>query len=302
MKNTPVIDSNLLIHMKELTGLTVDQIAGGSGVPLGTAQKILSGITKKPRRAAASALYEYMLPYVEKRRLEAEETVLSRVRSGAAGPVSLPDMILRDRKTGFYADGDQSAGRGNIPENYMKGNLARRMKTPGSYTVDDYRSLPDDQRVELIDGFFYELSSPSTAHQRISGRLFSAFYNFIREEGGPCEVFAAPFDVQLDSDERTMVQPDLVVICDPDRIEEWGLFGAPDLIVEILSPATMRKDRTLKVTKYGDAGVREYWMVDPEKERTVVCFFEEEMPAAIYPFEEEIPVGIYGGKLKIRLK
>ena len=297
MKDGMRTDSNLLIQMKDLTGLTIRSIAEGAGVPLGTAQKIFAGITKTPRQGAAAALYEYMLPYAEARKLQTAEQVSKEALSA-----NNSQRVLRESETVYHAGkAPESRGRESV-QDYTEGNLAWNIRSPGSYTIDDYRALPDDQRVELIDGFFYSLASPSTIHQRISGRLFHAFYSFIREQGGPCEVFAAPFDVQLDSDAKTMVQPDLVVICDPDRVKEWGLFGAPDLVIEILSPSTAGKDRTLKITKYEKAGVREYWIIDPEKCQTTVCLFHEDMPVSFYPFSAEIPVGIYNGKLKICLE
>lgn len=296
MTSSPKIDSDYLIRMKDLSGLTIESIAEGTGVPLGTAQKIFSGITKTPRSATAGLLYAFLLPYVEKRRLQAEETV-----SGYVPPSDGSGRILRAPGTPYLTGKDHDTEKWLSPRDYIEGNLARNMRQPGDYTIDDYRALPDDRRAELIDGYFYDMASPSTVHQRLSGMLFGSFYSYIRENGGSCEVFSAPFDVQLDEDERTMVQPDLVVICDPGKVKEWGIFGAPDLVVEILSPSTKRKDRTLKMTKYGDAGVREYWIVDPEKERTTVSRFEEEMPVSFYPFTAEIPVGIYGGELRIRL-
>ena len=297
MNSSLRLDSDYLIHMKDLSGLTIEAIAEGTGVPLGTAQKIFSGITKTPRSATAVLLYSFLLPYVEKRRLQAEETV-----AGYVPPSDGSGISFKTPETKYQTGKGPGSGPWISPRDFIEGNLARNMRQPGSYTTEDYYALPDDRRAELIDGFFYDMASPSTVHQRLSGILFSSFFNYIRENDGSCEVFAAPFDVQLDEDDRTMVQPDLVVICDPGKVKDWGIFGAPDLVVEILSPSTKRKDRTLKMTKYGDAGVREYWIVDPEKERTTVCRFEEEMPVSFYPFTAEIPVGIYGGELRIRLK
>ena len=249
------MDIKRLKERKKELRYTNKDIAELSGVPLGTVQKVFGNTTKEPRRDTFMAL----------------------------ASVLEPEWVCGHSQ---YVN--------SVREEALVYEAVIKKKKQGEYTLDDYYALPDDQRVELIDGFFYELSSPSTAHQRISGRLFSAFYNYIREEGGRCEVFAAPFDVQLDSDERTMVQPDLVVICDPDRIEEWGLFGAPDLIVEILSPATMRKDRTLKVTQYGDAGVREYWIVDPVETIVLIHTLEDGQYSSpnAYGASSTAPVGI----------
>ena len=297
MKEKLKIDSDLLIRMKNLSGLTVESIAEGSHIPLGTAQKIFSGITKKPRHEAAYTLYEYLLPHAENKSREFSQEI-----SGYDLPLHSSPELLREPGSVYGISGITIDRTIKNPRDYIRGNLARPMKNPGEYTIDDYRSLPDDRRMELIDGFFYDLASPSTIHQRLSGKLFSAIFNYISEQGGPCEVFSAPFDVQLDSDEKTMVQPDIVIVCDPQKITEWGLKGAPDLVIEILSPSTAGKDRTLKMIKYREAGVREYWLVDPEKEYISAARFEKYMPVEFYPFTAEVPVGIYDGKLKIRLK
>jgi Uma2 family endonuclease len=141
-------------------------------------------------------------------------------------------------------------------------------KTEQHFTYKDYRSWPDDERWELIDGVAYLMSSPTTAHQTVQREIFGPLYNFLK--GKPCRVFAAPLDVffprlreQNEDDVDTVVQPDLVVVCDPDKIRNNGIWTAPDLIVEILSPSTSRKDQNEKYRLYERSGVREYWVVDP---------------------------------------
>ena len=132
------------------------------------------------------------------------------------------------------------------------------------YTYADYCKL-DDERCELIDGAIYAMSpAPEWKHQRYSGRLFLQLASFLK--GKTCEVFSAPFDVRLNanSDDNTVVQPDIVVICDHSKLSGTGCVGAPDLVVEILSPTTSIRDRTVKLNLYLQAGVQEYWIVDPE--------------------------------------
>ncbi|HAK47311.1 MAG TPA: Uma2 family endonuclease [Spirochaeta sp.] len=129
------------------------------------------------------------------------------------------------------------------------------------YTYNDYLSWPENERWELIKGFAYSMSpAPKTRHQRISVILSSAIFDFLK--GKPCEIFSAPFDVKLDDD--TVVQPDLSVICDKDKIDEKGCNGAPDLIIEILSESTALKDQTEKRLLYEESGVREYWIINPD--------------------------------------
>lgn len=167
------------------------------------------------------------------------------------------------------------------------------------YTVDDYYMLPEEQRVELIDGVFYDMASPSLKHQMISMQISVIFAEYIRKSRGTGTVFTAPVDVQLDCDMKTMVQPDIILVCDKGKLSNRCVIGAPDFVLEILSPATREKDAYLKLYKYKSAGVREYWMVDADKGRVVIYFFEEDEIPVIYGFGDVIPVRIYGGKLKI---
>ena len=133
------------------------------------------------------------------------------------------------------------------------------------YTIDDYYALPEDRRVELIDGVIYDMTAPSGIHQQILGDLHILFRECADRHGMPCEVLLSPFDVRLDKDNYTMVQPDLLVVCgEYDAAHEIRFEGAPDLVVEILSPSTRSKDQLLKLIKYERAGVREYWIVDPK--------------------------------------
>ena len=141
------------------------------------------------------------------------------------------------------------------------------------YTYEDYCTWDDEKRWELIDGEAFEMfpseiiamsPAPFWRHQSISMAVASQIYNFLR--GKPCQVFAAPFDVRLNADayDDTVVQPDIVVICDHTKIKGTGCIGAPDLIIEILSPATASHDRIRKFNLYRQYGVREYWIIDPE--------------------------------------
>ncbi|MCC8106657.1 MAG: Uma2 family endonuclease [Clostridiales bacterium] len=168
-------------------------------------------------------------------------------------------------------------------------------KHQGEYSLEDYLALPDDQRVELIDGTFYDMSAPSLIHQAISGRLLIHFSNYIAGNRGSCMAFTAPVDVQLDCDDKTIVQPDVLIICDPSKLRRERVYGAPELVVEVLSPSTSKKDRLLKLTKYKKAGVREYWIIDPDRKRVFVYEFEKGDGCRIYSFEDSVPVGIYNG-------
>lgn len=173
------------------------------------------------------------------------------------------------------------------------------VKRQGEYTIDDYRALPDEKRVELIDGYFYDMSAPTFHHQIIAGEIYRQIANYILDHHGPCKPVISPVDVQLDCDDRTMIQPDVAIICREEIIEKWGVFGAPDFILEVLSPSTRRKDCVKKLDKYETAGVREYWMIDPDKQKVIVYYFEGEEYPVMYGFDQKVPVRIYDGKLEI---
>lgn len=162
------------------------------------------------------------------------------------------------------------------------------------YTIDDIYALKDGERAELINGQIYHMAPPSWKHQKISGYLHNEIYNYIESNNGKCEVLAAPFAVFLDKDDFTYVEPDISVICDLSKLDEKGCHGAPDWIIEIVSPSSKSMDYFTKLFKYCDAGVREYWVVDPKKEQIIAYRFEKEIMEE-YSFNEDVPVGIYEG-------
>lgn len=175
-------------------------------------------------------------------------------------------------------------------------NAAYITKKQGEFTIEDYYAIPEDVRVELIDGLIYNMGAPSTNHQHLAMEISYALMDYVKKNKGRCKVLFAPVDVQLDCDDKTMVQPDVLVICDDSKINQRCIFGAPDLVVEILSPSTRKKDMSKKLAKYIEAGVREYWIVDPDEMRVIVYNWEQEEVLNIYGFEDKVPVGIFDGK------
>jgi Uma2 family endonuclease len=140
--------------------------------------------------------------------------------------------------------------------------MAERLrKAEKSFTYDDYRTWSDDRRWEIVNGEAYAMASPSTLHQKVSRNLTLALGPFFKK--GKCQLFAAPLDVVLAED--TVVQPDLLVVCKPERITDGCVKGAPDLAIEILSPSSCSYDRFLKFKRYAESGVKEYWIVTPEQ-------------------------------------
>ena len=144
-----------------------------------------------------------------------------------------------------------------------------------TYTYADYLRWKFEERLELLRGKIFQMSAPGTVHQKISMKLVNRLYNHLQDN--PCQVFSAPFDVRLpvknrrrDNEITTVVQPDICVICDESKLDDRGCCGAPDLVVEILSPGNSKKEVRLKYELYEEAGVREYWIINPSEENIVV--------------------------------
>ena len=216
---------------KEL-GYSNAQLAELSGVPLGTVQKIFGGATTAPRYETLRLL----------------EGVLSET------PAPPPRQVYRP--IGY----DESTRVRESRFRYFA-------KKQGEYTVDDYYHLPKDKRFELIDGVLYDMSAPSSPHQLVGGYIYAQIFNYIIGKKGTCVPMIAPVDVQLDQDDKTMVQPDVLIVCDRDIVIRRCVYGAPDFVAEVLSPSTKKKDIYIKTQKFANAGVREYWMVDPDKQK-----------------------------------
>ena len=163
------------------------------------------------------------------------------------------------------------------------------------YTEEDYYNLPENVRAELIDGQIYYMSAPSRVHQEILGFMFNTIFNHINSTKGPCKVYPAPFAVKLFSeDDKNVVEPDISVICDPGKLTDRGCTGAPDWIVEIVSPSNSSHDYVRKLNLYMDAGVREYWIVNPMEREVLVYFLEQDkFKVKSYTLQDKIKVNIY---------
>lgn len=163
------------------------------------------------------------------------------------------------------------------------------------YTEADYYNLPEDVRAELIDGvLIYNQAAPARIHQTILMELSGTIREYLKSKGGSCRVYPAPFAVKLREDRNTIVEPDISVICDRNKLTDRGCTGAPDWIIEIVSPGNSSNDYIRKLSLYADAGVREYWIVDPAKERIFVyCLVKEKFKVETYNFQDKIKVSIY---------
>ena len=260
---------------KQELGYSNEALAEASGVPLGTLQKLFSGATKNPRRSTLLKLEYFLFP---------EEVIIHKSNASLS--------------SGSFPPAAEYAVKED-PFTYTRGGATAITMQNGEYTLDDYLSLPDDQRVELIDGRFYDMAAPHGAHQAIGGFIYKLLLDHVLAHGGQCMPFMSPIDVQLDRDDRTVVQPDVLILCDRSKFKRGRIFGAPEFLAEVLSPSTRRKDMQLKLYKYGNAGVKEYWLVDMEKEAVVVYDLEHDALPAIYGFNQKVPVLIWNGECEI---
>lgn len=161
------------------------------------------------------------------------------------------------------------------------------------YTVDYIYSLPEGQRAELIDGVIYDMAPPNRMHQEIVSQLTKVIGQYIDKNNGQCKIYPAPFAVFLNDDDRNYVEPDISVICDKNKLDDKGCNGAPDWIVEVVSPSTKRIDYGIKLFKYRTAGVREYWIINPLTNSVNVFDLENDEKSDQYTFDDDIEVCIY---------
>ena len=276
-----------MLAIKEARGYSFAMLSKYSGVPQGTIQKIFIGATRNPRKATLDAL---------ERVLTGDESVYSG-KAFSYDAKGNEELLLKEAATAYGSAWQPGSTAEKLSEDQPK-----REKKPGEYTLEDYYALPDERRVELIDGVIYDMNSPKTVHQAIIGNVYVPIAEAIRKKKGPCRVFLSPVDVQLDCDNRTMVEPDLIIVCDPKKIRGFGIYGAPDFVLEVLSESTRRKDMFLKLAKYESAGVREYWLIDPKKKKLLIYnFMEEESFPQTLDLKGEVGLAIYGGEVRIDL-
>ena len=166
------------------------------------------------------------------------------------------------------------------------------LSVQNNYTTDYIYNLPDGKRAELIDGRVYMMAPPSRLHQEISFELSRKIADYIDSKKGDCKVYLAPFAVFLNQDNKTYVEPDISIVCDKDKLTDQGCNGAPDWVIEVVSPGSERMDYLVKMLKYSGAGVREYWIVDHGKNRIITYHFEKD-DVMEYNFQDKVKVGIY---------
>ncbi len=249
-----------LKQKKKELGFTNKQISELSGVPLGTVQKIFGKETKTPRRETYLAL------------------------AGVLDPEEVHYIL------------SMSTG---VKEEALAYELKALGKKQGEYTLEDYYAMPEDRRVELIDGIIYDITAPTVPHQLIAGEVHRQLWDCVEEHDDECFPMIAPVDVQLDRDERTMVQPDVIIVCDRELMTAKLIYGAPEFALEVLSPYTKSKDQMIKLYKYMNAGCKEVWIVDPDKRRITTYDFRSENWPDIYSFDDKVPVAISDGRCEV---
>ncbi len=160
-------------------------------------------------------------------------------------------------------------------------------------SLEKYEALPEDIRMEVFDGIPYNMASPSQIHQTILTELLVSIRGYLKQKNGSCQVFPAPFGVMLSSSPLTIVQPDIMIICDRNKLDGKRCSGAPDFIIEIVSPASASSDYIRKLFYYQNYGVREYWIVDPRRKIVTVNYFADNILNVQYSFDSIIKVNIY---------
>ena len=177
--------------------------------------------------------------------------------------------------------------------------FAYMTKKQGEYTIDDYFELPEEERCELIDGYIYDMAGPTYTHQFIAGELFFQLKNHVNMKKGKCLPLMSPLDISIEK--NTVIQPDVLIACSPFRKDLKNHY-LPDLAAEVVSPSSKKRDYLLKLSKYIIAGVKEYWILDYEKDLiTVYLFTEDDFSVKTYGFFDPVPVSLWNGECVIDL-
>lgn len=248
-------DVELIKKRKKELGWTNQILADRSGVPVGTVNKILSGTTVYPRP---------------------ENLILLRKA-----------LQLRVEETGYCCSPEQNS-------NCIAETNIYQAKREIRKTTEDYYRLPKEARMELIDGMLYDMEVPSLTHQEIVVNLAFACKMYVKKANLKCKVYVAPCDVCLDTDDYTIVQPDVFMVCDPKKCEnQIRMNGAPEVVMEVVSESNSKMDYFQKLQKYQNADVKEYWILDPLKKRVLVYSFWKDSLPEVYSFEEVIPSQYY---------
>lgn len=287
------MDINELKALKKQLKLTTNDIAYMAELPYSTVSKIFTGETQNPQYLTLEKINAVLQKEAQKARIAAYIGYMKKFfedHPEAEYDTREYHKYLR-QKYGVSPSSDSS----DAPS--TEGSLAKQV--PLALSVSEYFSLETDRTVELIDGQLIYNDLPTMAHQKVVEGLGFAIKSFIKDNNGKCASYSCGINLQLDEEDNSILAPDIVVVCDQSKETDFGILGAPDWIIEVTSPSTRKKDYRQKLSKYMEHGVREYWVIDMQKE--IVATYINEMPVVtgIYKFSDAIPVFIYDGKLTI---
>ena len=287
--------AELKAKKKELK-ITTYELSRMADVPNGTLSKILTGETKNPSHATMEKLEQILMREEMERRLTAYRIAMGQ--------------YFENNPSGSQKEFEEIYRRENHLNDapiYLSTRVSEEPFVYGATVRQDTRVTTEDPVMrlggrdrELIDGTIITCDMPGVAHQDMVERIGEQIRSYIKANGGTCKVYVAGLNVYLDEDEYTLVIPDVVVVCNQEKLKDKGLYGAPDWVIEVVSPSTREVDYHKKLYKYMSAGVREYWIVDMDREMVSVCTNGEPMQVTIYHFGEEIPVELYERKLIIQ--
>lgn len=284
---------------KKALSITTAQLAYLADLPVGTVSKIITGETKNPKLSTIEKLDSALCKEEAKRRLSAYLQAMKEYYEAhpdaPRGPNDFEPIYRKmhnlENKPIEYAD--------SLTEDYpIWANLA--LKRAGKIKSEDFLREGNDNRfVELFEGKKIYNEAPSLDHQLIVKSIAKQIDTYIDAHNGKCSVFDMGINVRLDENEDTILIPDILVLCDEEKYRPYGILGAPDWIIEVASASSRKYDFKDKSIKYLRSGVRELWLVDPEKEIVVVYTDEEYFLSHLYHFGENIPVKIYNNELTI---
>lgn len=301
-----------LQELKRQLGMTNEDVARMTGVALSTVQKVFGGTVKSPRRKTLEALSGPMVEAWRKTLILDHLDYLGDSWEEGLAVSGMGKKGIEKEGSELHSDGfgDEPGKLCETVFQYIpnptdiktaegvcrKDRFGGLIGTQREYTVEDLSAWPEEERVELINGKIYSMGTPSVNHQRLVFHISRQLFRCIEEHGADCEVLVAPVGVQLDRDDRTMVEPDVLIVCDETKITDRCILGAPDFVLEVLSSTSRSRDIILKNDKYYSAGCREYWIVDPLKEEVIVHDYEREELDVRHTFEDQVPVRMSEGE------
>ena len=295
------MDFSKLKTRKKNLKLTTAEIAYRAELPVSTVSKIFTGETKNPAYLTIERIDTVLRKAEMEQRVLAYLTALEEYLSTHPEDSDRPEKFRQqyiESHNLIDAPIQYAVPRDDPDADYYL-NLAYRRDTRTH--IADLAELSLNKWDELIDGALIRNQAPELAHQLLIEDISFSIKSFIQSHQGSCRVISSGVNVQIDRDDLTMLVPDIVVVCDPAILDEHGIVGAPDWVIEVTSPATRRRDYGIKQSKYMLGGVREYWIIDLQKQKVSVFIAGEPTMTYVYGFDDDIPVYIYDGRLKVRI-